>query len=109
MTEVLKACQEVDLVKNGSPVNWESIRQKAQERLAQCEANESRIAQRKDDQEAFLGRSRRRQKLENDDEDRSSASESEDEEEEEGDAIVSDLKDLDLHPSLITIGTVGHP
>ena len=63
ISDVLKACRDVQLFKSGVTVNWEALILKTEKGLQQRHEAEQAKQRAKDREDEFLGRSRRRQRM----------------------------------------------
>ncbi|KAJ3288183.1 Guanine nucleotide-binding-like protein 1 [Borealophlyctis nickersoniae] len=113
--DVLKACRDVQLVKNEVAVDWEALISKAAAELKERADSEKAKMAGRDKEDQFLGRSRRRQQFElveagcEEGEDEEEGTSDEDENEEE--LLTEDFppEEHELNNNMITIGLLGHP
>jgi ribosome biogenesis GTPase A len=123
VSEVLKACQQVNILKNGVSVDWKSLIETTEKRILAQEIKDQKKSQDVDES-SFLGRSRRRQRMPDSEDSLAfsdsqlsigSDEESEDDDDEDDDLSKIPVHSLSLEPELavhskwITIGTLGHP
>ncbi|KAJ3056691.1 Guanine nucleotide-binding-like protein 1 [Rhizophlyctis rosea] len=111
ISDVLKACRDVHLVKSGVTVDWESLITKTEKELQERHDAELAKQRAKDKDDEFLGRSRRRQRMPaaEDSGIEDSDDESTDEDVEGKVSPTTALREHEVNKDMITIGLVGHP
>ena len=110
--ELVQACRDVKLIKEGVHVDWEAIITRMKDEIKQREDLDAERLRRKENADEFLGRSRRRQRFESEHEQVSSdddESESDEEPDEDFGAQLTEEEEANVSSDVVTIGLVGHP
>ncbi|KAJ3046059.1 Guanine nucleotide-binding-like protein 1 [Rhizophlyctis rosea] len=102
ISDVLSACRDVHLVKDGVSVDWDSLISKTEKELQERYAADQAKQQRKEKDDEFLGRSRRRQKMPSFDDSGADESEHEHTSDEDDDGKDETPAVVELEPGKIT-------